>query len=77
MGDIEGYAVRSNEHSGPPSPYLEVFDEYKEDLKWGQDAAHYVAAMSHDGRHVVHVQAGFKYRKYRVFYFMRPSVGQF
>ena len=60
MHDIGGYAVHSSEYEGAPSPILQVFDQYKEDLIWGQDAAHYVGAMSDDGRQVVHVQAGFK-----------------
>ena len=61
MDDINGYAVSSNEFNGPPSPQLQVFDEYKDDMKWGQDAAHYVAAMSDNGRQVVHVQVVFKF----------------
>ena len=60
MDDINGYAVSSNEFNGPPSPQLQVFDEYHDDMKWGQDAAHYAAAMSDNGRQVVHVQVGFK-----------------
>ena len=60
MDDINGYAVSSNEFNGPPSPLLQVFDEYKDGMKWGQDAAHYAAAMSDNGRQVVHVQVGFK-----------------
>ena len=60
MDDIGVYAVHSSEYEGAPSPILQVFDQYKEDLIWGQDAAHYVGAMSDDGRQVVHVQAGFR-----------------
>lgn len=66
MNEIEGYVVNSNEYSGPPSPILQVFDQYNQDLEWGQDAAHYAAAMSGDGRHVVHVQIGFKYRGFKI-----------
>ena len=60
IDDIGVYAVHSSEYEGAPSPILQVFDQYKEDLIWGQDAAHYVGAMSDDGRQVVHVQAGFR-----------------
>ena len=63
MDDIDGYAVSSNEYNGPPSPLLQVYDEYEDAIKYGQNAAHYVAAMSDNGRQVVHVQVGFKLNK--------------
>ena len=61
MNDINGYAVSSTEYNGPPSPLIQVYDEYEDAIKYGQNAAHYVAAMNDNGHQVVHVQVGFKY----------------